>query len=149
MTAFETLILLTGQMESTLKETTPQVSNSYGMLFACWSIVVVIVAMFIIFMRAHKKDYALAIMPLVIVPLMHIFSAILSKLLVDIFPLKDYEIRVLLDLTAALVTCLLLGLSSRQIAEKRTRNALFVCCSGFIIILSIVLIVNIFFDARI
>lgn len=146
MTASPHLLLLTGLAET---PAVPQVSNSSGMLFACWSIVVVIVAIFVIFMRAHKKEYALATLPLVIVPLMHIFSAILAKLLDNVIPLQDYEIRVLLDLTAALIACLLLGVSSRPIPEKRTRTGFFICCAGFVIILTIVLIVNIFMDARI
>ena len=148
MTASLYLPLLTGYTDTSMGELPPQVSNSSGMLFACWSIVVVIVAMFIIFMRAHKKEYAVAILPLVLVPLMHIFSAILSRLMYNVIPLQVHEIRVLLDLTAALFTCLLLGVSSRQIPEKRTRRGFFICCSGFIIILTIVLLVNIFIDAR-
>ena len=38
------------------------------MLFACWAIVIVLVAMFLVFMRAHKKEYAVAIVPLIVLP---------------------------------------------------------------------------------
>lgn len=53
------------------------------------------------------------------------------------------EIRILIDLTAALFSCLLLGFSSRGIAEKRNRRLFTIFCAGFTILLTWVLIYNI------
>lgn len=98
-----------------------QASQSGGMLFACWAIVIVLALMFVVFMRAHKKDYALAIIPLVILPLAHIFSRLLANALDNILPLTGVELQVAIDMTAGLVSCLLIGLTGRRIQEKRTR----------------------------
>ena len=53
--------------------------TSASMLFACWAIVVVLLAMVIIFLRARKKEYAVAILPLLIAPVVHIFSGVAAK----------------------------------------------------------------------
>ncbi len=126
-----------------VEDSTPPPSTSVGMLFACWSIVIVLAAMFFVFMRAHKKEYAVAVLPLVITPLMHICSGVIARWLDGILPLTWVELRVALDLIAALISCLLIGFSSRSIAVRRSRNVFLIFCSGFIIILTLALIINI------
>ena len=124
------------------------VNNTAGMLFACWAIVIVMALMFIVFMRAHKKEYALAIVPLIILPLVHIFSAMLANLLARFLPLAPRELRMAIDVTAGLISCLLIGLTARHIPERRTRNFFSICCSAFIIILTLVLVVNMMMQMR-
>ena len=126
-----------------VEDSTPPPSTSVGMLFACWSIVIVLAAMFFVFMRAHKKEYAVAVLPLVITPLMHICSGVIARWLDGILPLTWVELRVALDLIAALISCLLIGFSSRSIAVRRSRNVFLSFCSGFIIILTLALIINV------
>ena len=126
-----------------VEASTPPPSTSVGMLFACLSIVIVLAAMFFVFMRAHKKEYAVAVLPLVITPLMHICSGVIARWLDGILPLTWVELRVALDLIAALISCLLIGFSSRSIAVRRSRNVFLIFCSGFIIILTLALIINI------
>lgn len=139
-------LLLTTTTNSLLpyvEDSTPPPSTSVGMLFACWSIVIVLAAMFFVFMRAHKKEYAVAVLPLVITPLMHICSGVIARWLDGILPLTWVELRVALDLIAALISCLLIGFSSRSIAVRRSRNVFLIFCSGFIIILTLALIINV------
>lgn len=114
--------------------------SSQAMLFACWAIVIVLVCMMIIFMRARKKEYALAVLPLAMVPFIHIFSGLLARLFSSFLPLGIPELRVSIDLGVALVSCLLLGFTSRAVSEKRNRRLLLVFCSAFIIILTWVLV---------
>ena len=113
-----------------------------GMLFACWAIFIVLLAMVVVFLRSGKKEYAVAILPLLIVPFMHIFSCILSSLLSGPLPFTAAELRIMIDLTAGLVSCLLLGFASLGIEGRRTRNAFFWCCAGFVVILTLVLVTN-------
>lgn len=115
-------------------------SSSQAMLFACWAIVIVLVCMLVIFMRARKKEYALAVLPLAMVPFIHIFSGLLARLFSGFLPLGILELRVSIDLGVALVSCLLLGFTSRAVPEKTNRRLLLVFCSAFIIILTWVLI---------
>ena len=50
-----------------------------GCFFACWAIVIVLSLMVLVFLRARKKEYAVAILPLLIAPFVHIFSGLLAK----------------------------------------------------------------------
>ena len=137
------LTTTTNPLRPYVEDSTPPPSTSVGMLFACWSIVIVLAAMFFVFMRAHKKEYAVAVLPLVIPPLMHLCSGVIARWLDGILPLTWVELRVALDLIAALISCLLIGFSSRSIAVRRSRNVFLIFCSGFIIILTLALIINI------
>lgn len=136
---------LTGPAAETAREIPP----SAGMLFACWAIVIVLAAMFVVFMRAKKKEYAVAILPLGLEPFVHIFSRLFANWLDPFLPLTAPEIRVAVDLTAALIACLIAGWTSRLIRGKRTRTAFLLSCSGFIIILTLVLVVHTLMEARI
>jgi len=111
-----------------------------GMLFACWAILVLMVLMSITFLRARRREYAIAIMPLCITPAVYIFSGILSRVVDPIVAFSSIEIRILINIAAGLIACLLLGISSRGIAGKRSRNAFFAGCSLFVVVLSLVLI---------
>lgn len=113
-----------------------------GFIFACWAIVVILVLMMVIFMRSDRKQYAIAIIPLIILPLVHIFSRIISLPIATITPLNRDEIRIIVNVVAGLVSCLLLGVSTRGVEGKTSRRAMFVVCSAFILILTIALVAN-------
>ena len=121
----------------------PELTAHHGMLLACWAIVIVICAMAMVFLRARKKEYALAVLPLMLVPLFHILSGILANQLGRFIALTREELRALVDINMALLSCLLLGLASRGIGDKRNRNAFLLCCGGFTIILCWVLVFDI------
>ncbi|MCI9413795.1 MAG: hypothetical protein HFJ79_01265 [Clostridiales bacterium] len=130
------LLLLTGAPD------VHTINTSAGMLFACWAIVIVLLAMALVFMRAGQKAYALAILPLVITPFVHIFSGVIARTVSPALPFTAAEVRAALDMTSGLVSCLLIGATTRGITRRKTRNALSISCSGFIIILTLVLVMN-------
>ena len=137
-----TLLPLAGETYASAAPLPPEgtVPSNQATLFACWAIVIVLLCMMIIFMRARKKEYALAVLPLAMVPFVHIFSGLLGRLFSSFLPFTAAELRVCIDLAAALVSCLLLGVTSRAVPEKRNRRLLMVFCSVFIILLTWVLI---------
>ena len=59
-----TLVPILADIRSGAEEAPPVPNTTFGMLFACWAIVIVLLAMVVVFMRAKKKDYALAVLPL-------------------------------------------------------------------------------------
>lgn len=118
-------------------------ANARGLLFACWAIVIVLSSMFLVFMRARKREYAYAIIPLVLLPLVHIFSGLLARLLAAVLPFGPSDLRRAIDVTGGLVACLLIGWTARRIQGKRTRMMFAVCCTCFLVILTLVLVVGI------
>ena len=146
MPAFSSLLL----SSSPIVPPEPQRGGTHaGMLFACWAIVIVMAAMFVVFMRARKKEYAFAILPLAMTPFGHIFSGIVARWLDPLLPMTAPELRVAIDVVISLIACLLLGVSSLHIREKRNRTLFLVCCSGYIIISTVALVTNVLMIARI
>ena len=76
-----TLVPILADIRSGAEEAPPVPNTTFGMLFACWAIVIVLLAMVVVFMRAKKKDYALAVLPLTLVPFAHIISGVISRFL--------------------------------------------------------------------
>lgn len=117
-------------------------SNSGSMLFSCWAIALIIAAMSFVFLRFGKKEYSLAILPLLITPLANIAGGLFSRFLSGFIKLPISELRVMIVLTAGLFSCLSLGLCSRGISGPRTRRIFFWFCAAFIIILTLILVYN-------
>mgnify|MGYP007130804812 CR=1 FL=1 len=114
-----------------------------GMIFASWAILIVLAAIVIVFLRYGKKEYSVAVLPLLITPSVYIFSGILARMISQLLPYPAAELRALITIIAGLISCLLLGYSSRRLQGPRIRRAFFLCCAAFLIILTIVFVANI------
>lgn len=119
-----------------------EVGSAGSMLFACWAMLIVLLAMSFLFLRSGKKEYAGAILPLPLVPFFYIFSGPLGRLLDPVVSLDATMLRVMVVLTGGLLSCLLLGLAVRGITARRTRNAVFWCCAAFVVVVCLVLAAN-------
>lgn len=127
---------------SVLAASTLEDGRSGGMLFASWAIILVLLAMSFVFLRSGKKEYAAGILPLIITPFVNIFSGFLARPLYLLVPLSVTELRAIITLTAGLISCLLLGLAARHIEGLRTRHIYFWFCAAFVVILTLVLVIN-------
>lgn len=96
--------------------------SSGGMLFACWAILIVLIAMSFVFLRSGKKEYSVAILPLLITPFIYIVSGLISKIMIGVLPYSYFEMRAIITVTAGLFSCLLLGLASRKISGLQSRH---------------------------
>ena len=94
-------------------------------------------------LRYGKKEYSVAVLPLLITPSVYIFSGILARMISQLLPYPAAELRALITIIAGLISCLLLGYSSRRLQGPRIRRAFFLCCAAFLIILTIVFVANI------
>lgn len=110
------------------------------MIVDCWVIVVIILVISSVFLRTKRKDYALAVLPLAIVPLAHIVSSPVSKIIAKIYPWEFNDIRLSFEIIALVVTGIFLTQSSMKIKSKTSRNAFLILCASFCIILELVLI---------
>jgi len=114
--------------------------SSGGMLFACWAILIVLIAMSFVFLRSGKKEYSVAILPLLITPFIYIVSGLISKIMIGVLPYSYFEMRAIITVTAGLFSCLLLGLASRKLSGLQSRHIFFWSCAAFVIILTLVLV---------
>ena len=110
------------------------------MIIECWAIIVIIICMVIIFLRAKRKDYAFGIIPLMLVPFIHAVGSPIANVLTKVLPWQIQDIRLSLDISALVVTGMLLGYLAMNFKSKKIRRTFLVMCGGFSIILACVLI---------
>ncbi|HCA30351.1 MAG TPA: hypothetical protein DEP23_12685 [Ruminococcaceae bacterium] len=125
-----------------------ETNTAGGMIFAGWAIMIVLLAMAFVFLRCGKKEYAVAILPLLITPFFYIISGVIARLFDVIAPFSIPELRVIITISAGLISCLLLGLASKQISGLRTRHVFFWSCAAFVIVLTLVFVSNMLIAAR-
>ncbi len=114
------------------------------LLIACWATVIVLAAMALVFWRSKKPHFAVAVLPLIIPPLVHTVSGLLARTIDPSLPFTtSFHIRIVIDLIAAVVACMLIGLSSQLAFKSRKSRTWFVlCCSVFVVIFSSILILS-------
>lgn len=112
------------------------------MLVECISIVVIILMIVFVFLRAGRKDYALTSLPLLVLPLMHTLSLLVSSSLIGVFSLDAGGITVAIDATALVISCMFLGLLSHRINSTKARGIYLLICGAFVVVLTWVLIAN-------
>lgn len=118
------------------------VTTDSRLVFACWATAIILGVMSLVFWRSKKNGYALAVLPMAIPPLVHMFSGILARGLELTLPFASpFQTRIVIDLIAAIVSCVLIGIISQFIYETKKGKTIFViCCSIFIVIFSGILI---------
>jgi len=100
--------------------------------------------MALVFWRSKKSNYAVAVLPLVLPPLGHLISGILARGLDLTLPFaSSFQIRIVIDLIAAIAACVLVGVTSQLVYETRKGRTLFaLSCSLFIVVFSAILILS-------
>lgn len=120
------------------------VQSDTQLLIACWATVIVLVAMALVFLRSKRRRYALAVLPLTFPPSMYIISGVIARTIDSTLPFAtSVQIRIVLDLAAALAACMVIGLISGYVSKvRRTRVAFLICCSLFVVAFSSLLIMS-------
>lgn len=120
------------------------VTTNSKLLIACWATVIVLTAMALVFWRRKKSNYAVATMPLILPPLGHLISGILARGLDLTFPFASpFQIRIVIDLIAAIAACVLIGITSQLVYETRKGRTFFILsCSAFIVVFSAILMLS-------
>jgi|GEM_PF-1331843 len=113
------------------------------MRFECVAIIVVITIMIFAFLRAKRYAFAIAVTPTLSVPIFHLIGFLVSPQIQKLADsLLRHRIHISIDVLAAALGCLLLGVFGHYIQSKKTRTYFLVCCSIFILVLTWVLCID-------
>lgn len=112
------------------------------MIVECITITALIAVMIVVFMRSGRPKTALSVMPLLIVPVMHILGVPLSKLLPTFTALSELKAYFLIDILAIIVTCIFIGAFAKYFSTKKTKATYIICCGSYALILPIIFIYN-------
>lgn len=113
------------------------------MILECSTIILLILLMAFMMFRSERggRGYGVAILPLIIVPAMHVIGYSLAPLLSRMLSIQLMTARAGIEVCGLMACCLLLGAISTRM-KKRTRWMYLVICGGFSAILTCVLLIR-------
>ena len=112
-------------------------------IMECGAVLVLVLAMSLICLRRHRKDYFFAITPIMIVPAAHIAGYYLSRKLAGVIPFEWWELYVFIDIMALLVACISFGFNSQRFDAVRIRRGYLVICGAFTLVFTWILVARI------
>jgi len=101
----------------------------------------VVLILTVIFMRRDKKTHAIAITPLIIVPLVHIIANLTAEYL-DFFTLSVDDVNTLFTVLSLVISCVAFGVLSNLFDEKRHRKIYIITCGLYSLLLTAILIIR-------
>lgn len=109
------------------------------MLVESICIVLILAIMVFVFMRGGRKDYALAVVPLLIVPFVHM----LSSLVQDVLKIAlSTNVKAAADVVGLAIAMAMIGLISGKMETKKSRMAYLIISGGFTAVLTIMFVMN-------
>ncbi len=114
------------------------------MLVECIAIFCLIFVVVIMYIRADKKDYAFATIPLLVLPLVNILSYLLSKQISAQLPTDEFTTYSALNIIAVVVSSCLVGIMSNKFKKRPTRIAYIIMSLIFNIVLAAILVYNMY-----
>lgn len=113
------------------------------MLVESFAVIAVVFALAFAFLRAGKKDYATGILPLLILPVVHIFLSYIADFFSSLLHAKYNTVAVCILVLALIASCILIGLCGGRFSKKSHRTVYFIICGIFALVLSMFFILNI------
>lgn len=111
------------------------------MLVESIAILMILIIMGFIFLRAHRKDYALWILPLIFVPLVHTAVALLAEVWTVA---AQMNVRAFSDVLALAASVAGMGMLSMKTSSRKTRFAYLSLCGGFSTALTLIYLYHIY-----
>ncbi len=112
------------------------------MVIECISIIIVLMGLVLAFLRAHRKKYAFAVIPLMILPALHLLSYPTSVYLHKFFGAAELSVQHSVTVIALVISCLALGMMSRTFSSRRNRAVFIGICGIYTVILALILILK-------
>ena len=117
------------------------------MFFEAIAIIVVILLMFIIFLREHRIEYAKTAAILMILPGTYAMSCVISSILSKFFSVDETYIIFYGVIVGLILTCILIGCMAYKIGKKKLR-AVYVSMNGlFVLILTAIMLLKVPYPA--
>ncbi len=115
------------------------------MVVECLVIFGLILVVIVSCIRAKKKRYALATVPLLILPLTNVAAYFVSGGLAGLLPMDKFTVYTAINVISALVSSCLVGMMSQKLLKKSSRAAYVIMSLIFNIVLAAILIYNMYY----
>ena len=113
------------------------------MIVESLAILLILFAMEFFLLRAHHRDHALHVMPLLILPAGHL----VTNLLPDLIPFLtlSVEIKCMVDIILMMVAVAMMGFFVANFRRRKAKIGYFVICGGFTLILGCIFLANLYY----
>lgn len=101
------------------------------MVVECISIILIILCTAFIFVRRKKKNHALAVLPLTIVPLLHFIAFCVLEYSFEVLKTNYSYILPAVDITALVLSCILIGLFAGSFSSKAAKRTYMIISGVF------------------
>lgn len=112
------------------------------MIFESLAIIGIVLAMALIFLRAHKKEYFLGLLPLTIMPVTQIMVIPVTKIITGFTNVRTITVCICMTFIAIIVESILLGLASANLHTKAQKTTFLCMCGAFTLVLAMIYILN-------
>lgn len=112
------------------------------MIFESLAIIGIVLAIGFIILRSKRNNYFMAILPLLILPLMHIISFPVVPLLSKVMPAREITIYICLIFIALIVESILIGLASTLLKTRKQKTSFLFMCGAFSLVLTMIYILD-------
>ena len=114
------------------------------MLVESIAILMILAVMLFLFLRAHRRDYAVATIPLMIVPFVHA----LVYLAGDVLRISiSSDVRAAGDVLGLAISVALIGMICVRLKTRRSKYAYLLLCGGFSTALTMIYVFGIYVPA--
>lgn len=110
----------------------------------CISIIIVLLLVIYQYIRLNKWEFAVALLPLLLLPAVHIAGIPLSRITAKALGVERVWPYLLLDVLATVIACILFGVSAMKLKPANYRITYLICCAGFTAILASILAIQVF-----
>ncbi len=111
------------------------------MLTASLATIIIVLVMMFIFLRYYRRAFALAILPLIIVPAFYSIATFFAG-----YFLKDKvaiaQVVACALLCAVVIAGILFGICTLMFKSKKTKTSYLMLCGGFTLVFALVLLIN-------
>lgn len=103
------------------------------------AIITIFIVLLFGFLRAGKKDYAVAVVPLILVPLVQV----LISLTMELFAISlGSDMKSIILIIGLVLSIILTVLASQTVKARRLRLIFIILCSGFTTLLTFIFLYN-------
>lgn len=109
------------------------------MVVECITTAAIILLIAFTFLRAGRTNYAVAVLPLALVPVVHVIADWCAKYFAQLLGARVGLIILCVDLLGLVISCILYGVFVNTISSKGSRKTYLICCGAFSVIFTFLL----------
>ena len=112
------------------------------MVFESLAIIAIVLAMSFLFLRVKKREYCIAMLPLLIQPALQIISIPAINIIGSFSAFRPITISFCITFIALIAELILIGLAASMLKSRKQKTSYLIICGVFALVLAMIFILN-------